>query len=36
MTSKIPKFENSEFITEYSLLNNFIGNLYTIIVTARP
>jgi hypothetical protein len=36
LTSRIPKFESNEFVVEFSLLKNFIGNLYSIIITARP
>lgn len=31
----LPSFEKSEFIVEYSLLSNFIGKLYGVIITAR-
>lgn len=35
-TSKnIPNFSRSEFIVEYSLLNHFIGKVYSIIITAN-
>lgn len=33
--ARVPSFEKSEFIVEYSLLSNFIGKLYAVVITAR-
>ena len=32
----MPKFYSAEFITEFQLLTNFIGCLYSAVVTVRP
>lgn len=33
---EIPKFNQSEFVTEFSLFSNFIGKVYSIIICTRP
>lgn len=36
VTAQPLKFSNSDFITEFSMLNHFIGNCYSLIITTRP
>ena len=36
MNVSLPKLDSAEFVTEFSLLNGFIGKLSSVIVTAKP